>query len=226
MTVAANTDHASLMDRMYRHQRYFYDPTRKYYLLGRDKLLRSMDPPQGGSVLEIGCGTGRNLVLLGQLRPDLKLHGLDVSAVMLQTAGDRVARAKLTSRVRLATADASRADPRRVFRCDGFDRVFFSYTLSMIPDWQSALALGVDALSPGGELHIVDFGGQSGLPRLFRSGLSGWLRLFHVAPRPVEFYRELRSLARPLRAGVDQKQPYLGYAWSAVLRRPGLGAAI
>ena len=26
------------MDKMYRHQRYFYDLTRKYYLLGRDRL--------------------------------------------------------------------------------------------------------------------------------------------------------------------------------------------
>ena len=30
-------DAAGLMDRMYRHQRHFYDATRKFYLLGRDE---------------------------------------------------------------------------------------------------------------------------------------------------------------------------------------------
>ena len=30
------------MDKMYRHQRYFYDLTRKYYLLGRDRLINEM----------------------------------------------------------------------------------------------------------------------------------------------------------------------------------------
>ena len=47
------------MDRMYRLQRYFYDATRKYYLLGRDRLLNEMDIQPGQHVLEAGCGTAR-----------------------------------------------------------------------------------------------------------------------------------------------------------------------
>ena len=45
------------MDDIYRVQRHFYDLTRKPYLLGRDVLIRELDIPDGGSVLEIGCGT-------------------------------------------------------------------------------------------------------------------------------------------------------------------------
>ena len=46
------------MDRMYRMQRYFYDVTRKYYLLGRDQLLEQMEVRAGELVLEIGCRNG------------------------------------------------------------------------------------------------------------------------------------------------------------------------
>jgi len=50
------------MDRMYRHQRHIYDASRKFYLLGRDALITGLAPPKGGTILEIGCGTGRNLI--------------------------------------------------------------------------------------------------------------------------------------------------------------------
>ena len=53
---------AVAMDRMYRQQRHVYDVTRRYYLLGRDQLIRRLAPARGRHVLEIGCGTGRNLV--------------------------------------------------------------------------------------------------------------------------------------------------------------------
>ena len=39
------------MDAIYRTQRHFYDLTRKYYLLGRDRLIRELAPPKGGTVL-------------------------------------------------------------------------------------------------------------------------------------------------------------------------------
>ena len=56
--VAINT---VLMNRIYRCQHHIYDLTRKYYLLGRDRLLAGLRPHAGDAVLEIGCGTGRNL---------------------------------------------------------------------------------------------------------------------------------------------------------------------
>src|SRR5690242_4413087 len=35
---------AELMDRLYRRQRHVYDATRKYYLLGRDRLIVRLAP--------------------------------------------------------------------------------------------------------------------------------------------------------------------------------------
>ena len=64
LTVAdqAADNHAALMDRVYRRQRHIYDFTRKYYLFGRDRLIDAMQPKPGARILEVGCGTARNLI--------------------------------------------------------------------------------------------------------------------------------------------------------------------
>ncbi|MEP4422552.1 MAG: methyltransferase domain-containing protein, partial [Nitratireductor sp.] len=80
MTAGAHGgDHAALMDANYRFQRHVYDLTRKYYLLGRDRLVDALQVPAGGSVLELGCGTGRNLVRVARRYPHARLFGLDIS---------------------------------------------------------------------------------------------------------------------------------------------------
>jgi S-adenosylmethionine-diacylgycerolhomoserine-N-methlytransferase len=130
---------AELMNRTYRHQRHVYDFTRKYYLLGRDQVIASLDPPDGGRVLEIGCGTGRNLVAAAQRFPGASFFGVDVSTEMLASAIRAISRAGLASRVRVANADATRLDAAALFGTPRFDRIFISYSLSMIPDWQGAI---------------------------------------------------------------------------------------
>ncbi len=40
---AVEHSHAELMDGVYRYQRHVYDLTRKYYLLGRDRLIDGLD---------------------------------------------------------------------------------------------------------------------------------------------------------------------------------------
>src|ERR1700692_2159993 len=87
------------MNRMYRRQRHIYDGTRRYYLLGRDQMISGLRPDAGASVLEIGCGTGRNLVLAARLCPDARFFGIDVSTEMLTSAIAAIARAGLTSQV-------------------------------------------------------------------------------------------------------------------------------
>ena len=92
-------DASVLMDRMYRHQRHFYDLTRKYYLPGRDRLIEGLSPPRGGRVLEVGCGTARNLVLAARAWPAARFFGIDVSSEMLVTARQRVQRGGLSGRI-------------------------------------------------------------------------------------------------------------------------------
>jgi S-adenosylmethionine-diacylgycerolhomoserine-N-methlytransferase len=175
-------DHAALMDSVYRRQRHIYDITRKYYLFGRDRMIRDLNLSPGERVVEVGCGTARNLAVMARHYPQAKLYGLDASAEMLCTAGDLLSRAGLQSRVRLAHGYAENMAAAQ-FGEDAFDRVIFSYSLSMIPDWRQALGTAAAALAPNGRIHVVDFGDLEGLGRIGRRAMLYWLGLFHVAPR-------------------------------------------
>lgn len=171
------------LDRNYRHQRHVYDLTRRYYLLGREACLRGLDPPPGGSVLEMGCGTARNLVLAAQMYPDAHLFGIDLSGAMLESARATLLRRNLAARVTLAHADATSLDPVAQLGIARFDRIFFSYSLSMIPPWERALAHALSLLTASGSLHVVDFGTGARFPRIARTALRRWLAKFHVTPR-------------------------------------------
>ena len=208
-----DSTHAHQMDAIYKIQRHFYDVTRKYFLLGRDRLIARLQPPPGGTVLEIACGTGRNLVAAARAYPEARCYGLDISEEMLASARAAVARAGLEDRVTLALGDAADFDLEALFGVHAVDRAYISYAISMIPDWQAAIHQGIAALTPGGRLHLVDFGQQERLPRLFRAGLYAWLDRFHVAAR-----KELPELIdRLYREGhaVEFERLYGGYAWAA-----------
>jgi S-adenosylmethionine-diacylgycerolhomoserine-N-methlytransferase len=184
MRSASARPSAELMNDIYERQRHFYDLTRKYFLLGRDTLIARLEPPAGGSALEIGCGTGRNLIAAARAYPDARFFGLDVSSAMLSTARANIRVAGLEERIQLALGDAARFDAATLFGRRTFDRVFLSYSLSMIPPWQDAIACAFDAVAePGGRLLIVDFGEQEHLPLWFKRMLVAWLEKFHVRPR-------------------------------------------
>jgi len=89
----------------------------------------------------------------------------------------------------------------------------------MIPPWREALAQAVDALAPGGSLHIVDFGDQAGLPAPFRAGLNRSLAAFDVTPR-TDLRDELAALARSRGGLCEARTLKRGYAIQAVVRMP------
>jgi S-adenosylmethionine-diacylgycerolhomoserine-N-methlytransferase len=213
------------MDRIYRRQRHIYNLTRKYYLLGRDRLIADLNPPHAGAVLEVGCGTGRNLIAAAHAFADAQFYGIDISSEMLATARTAVAKAGLSRRITLAHADAAAFDPVFTFGRASFDRVFLSYSISMIPPWQSALAKAARALGPGGRLLVVDFGQMERLPGFLRRLQFAWLRRFHVEPRR-DLADALGSLAN-LGGGLLQfERLWRGYAWYAELRLPMAAIAV
>ena len=203
--------HSQLMDGVYRYQRHFYDLTRKYYLLGRDGLIADLDVPAGGAVLEIGCGTGRNLIAVGKAWPQARLCGVDISEAMLDTARASVAKAGMGDRVMLAQGDACGLDAQALFGRATFERVFISYALSMIPEWEMALAQAARCVAPGGKLEIVDFGQQEALPALWKRALFGWLGKFHVSPRR-ELAPAIERLAQDMGGFPHSRTLYRGYA--------------
>jgi len=207
------------MDGIYRYQRYIYDGTRKYFLLGRDTLLDQMNPPDGGTVLEIGCGTGRNLIQAARRYPNANFYGFDISTMMLETARANVSSAKLDGKITVAEGDATDFTSKDLFGVDGFDRVFISYSLSMIPPWREAIEQGLEAVKPGGSLHVVDFGQQKQLPGLFKKGLVAWLAKFSVEPRP-SLEAELQVLADRTGSTLKFERILRDYAHHAVVTKP------
>ena len=213
--------HGALMDRIYRWQRRFgiYDATRKHYLLGRDPMLAGLAAPRDGTVLEIGCGTGRNLVRAAHLYPGARFHGIDISHEMLAAAGAAVARAGLPGRIRLAYADATAFDPVRTFGRDSYDRIFMSYAASMIPRWRVVMSDAAERLAPGGELHVADFGDMRGLPRPLRAGMERWLGWHHVSPR-LDLFSAASECAAKLGGTAECASLHRGFSWIAIIRRP------
>ncbi|MEM1399934.1 MAG: methyltransferase domain-containing protein, partial [Pseudomonadota bacterium] len=124
--------HGALMDSIYRYQRHIYDASRKYFLLGRDELIDALQLAPGQSALEVGCGTGRNLILAARHYPDAEFFGFDISNEMLVTAKGNIEKAGLADRITLRQADATDFSASDLFG-RSMDCVFYSYTISMIP---------------------------------------------------------------------------------------------
>lgn len=209
---------ANRMDEMYRYQRYFYDLTRKAYLLGRDHMIASLDVPAGGTILEVGCGTARNLIRAASGFPKATCFGFDLSEQMLFTARTNVGKKGLRDRIVLAQADATQFDPVETFGRIGFDRVFVAYSLCIIPGWEKALDCSFRSVNPGGSLHLVDFGEQERLPKLFRSALRAWLRQFGVFPQN-DMRTELKRLLNGQYSDFKFESVYRGYAYHAIISR-------
>jgi S-adenosylmethionine-diacylgycerolhomoserine-N-methlytransferase len=65
------------LGKYYRFHSRIYDATRWIFLFGRDRLIRTTaNFCQPARILEVGCGTGKNLVRLRQTFPGASLTGL------------------------------------------------------------------------------------------------------------------------------------------------------
>lgn len=200
------------MDRMYRPQKLLYDLTRKHYLIGRDRLIDGLDARPGERLLDLGCGTGRNLILAARRFPETRLFGLDAAAPMLEVATAKVRAERLGHRVRLARGVAEELDLMVAFgEAPGVDHVTISYALSMMDEPETCLDRALTSLRSGGRLHIVDFGPMDGMPGPARHALRAWLARFQVRHRP-EVERQLRARAAAGQGTLAAESLLGGYA--------------
>lgn len=214
----ASLSAAELMNRQYRFQRHIYDATRSRYLLWRRRLIADLKPPRDGTIVEVACGTGWNLLRAARTYPSARLYGLDISREMLSTAATGIRRGGFSDRIHLAEGDATAFDLDAMFQIPNADRIFISYALSMIPDWPAAIDCAARQLAPGGSLHLVDFGRMDRMPALPRGPFLAFLKHYNVTPR-----RDLEPVARDvaLRHGLSFEFDEMRYEYAAyaVLRR-------
>lgn len=207
------------MDNMYRWTRHVYDITRKYYLLGRDHLIKNLDAQDGENICEVGCGTARNLTKIAKRYPNARFYGLDASDEMLKTAVHNVEHADLENTITLRQAFSQSFDPKELFGLEKpIDKIVFSYALSIIPPWRESIDHALELLPSGGEIHIVDFGGQNRMPRFIRGILFWFLRQFHVYYKP-EILRYLKQMNRKEQGSLTIEHLYRGYAFHAVFKK-------
>ncbi len=136
--------------RHYKKDASIYDFNRRFFLFGRNRLIkkigRILNP---ASILEIGCGTGINLVRLNKLFPDSRIIGLDISPDMLN-----VARSKITqiSNITLINEmfDQHTSLPK-------FELILCSYTASTVQDLPLFLSAIETHLADQGHFACVDF---------------------------------------------------------------------
>ncbi len=137
----------------YRFHSKIYDATRWSFLHGRRALVgRLAAQGQPSRILEVGCGTGTNLLHLARTFPEAELHGLDLSDHMLERAKRKLA--PFGNRIHFHHQAYS--DPIPTDR--PFETILFSYSLSMFnPGWQNALDDARDDLTSCGLIAVVDF---------------------------------------------------------------------
>lgn len=151
------------LEGFYAGQAQHYDRFRERLLQGRGEVVAELAqrlPETGATLVELGCGTGRNLAFLGDRRQRLwRTWGVDLCPSLLAQA-----RRRGWDEVQWVAADATTWRPPHLV-----DGVLCAYSLSMIPDWFTAVDNALAMLRPGGTLAVVDFyvPRQAGLGRVF-----------------------------------------------------------
>jgi S-adenosylmethionine-diacylgycerolhomoserine-N-methlytransferase len=150
----------------------YYDLSRLPFLLGRRAGVRALDLQPGHRVLEIGAGTGHNITSILSAIGTGSLTLLDFSVGMLRRARNKFSQPS----VRYLASDA-----RHMALSGTFDRILFSYSLSLIPDPVAAIQAALPHLSTNGSIVVADFGPMSGWGPA-RRGIRWWLDKHAVKP--------------------------------------------
>jgi S-adenosylmethionine-diacylgycerolhomoserine-N-methlytransferase len=188
----------------YRWHARIYDATRWSFLFGREAVLDrvAVGGPAPTRILEIGCGTGRNLLSLARRFPKAEITGVDLSAAMLAVAARKSA--PYGPRVRLV----QQAYNAPLGATAGFDLVLCSYALSMFnPGFEAAIAAAERDLVPGGRFALVDFHATQ------VRGFARWMGVNHVRMdgqlRPI--------LRRKFPPAIDELRNAYGGVWEYLI---------
>jgi arsenite methyltransferase len=94
-------------------------PVYHFNALATSRLL-----PRGGTLVDLGSGSGQYLAYLAQCRPDIEIFGLDLSEAMVSHGNRALGAAGLGDRVHLRVADMTNFSGQAPEHTDGLSSVF------------------------------------------------------------------------------------------------------
>ena len=198
------SDATRLLETYYAFHSPIYDATRWSFLFGRTAILKlaRAAQPSPRRILEVGCGTGRNLVQLARLFPHAQLTGIDLSVSMLAVARHKTAAYGPRISLKAWSYDSA------IGQTGTYDLVLCSYALTMFnPGFETAIAGARADLAPHGHFALVDF--HASRWRWF----ARWMRVNHVRMdgqlRPL-----LRATFSPV---IDELHQAYGGVWDYCL---------
>lgn len=153
----------------YRFHSKIYDATRWSFLFGRSSIVNQLpELTPGARILDVGCGTGENLVRLQQRYPKAHITGIDLSSEMLDVATKKIGSSPNITLKNKSYKNVGIQD-------HSFDVILLSYSLTMMErDYSSILNQLKGHLKSNGTLAVVDF--HTSPFRWFRA----WMALNYV----------------------------------------------
>lgn len=124
----------------------------------RPALLAQVALAPGDVIADIGCGTGTQLRMAARACPSATLIGIDPDAAIRQRA--RAKLAGVAPQVELLAGYAR--DSADLLRGRGVTKVLSSLMFHQVPldEKRDGLAAIYETLTPGGSLHVADYGLQ------------------------------------------------------------------
>lgn len=128
----------------------------------RIKAVDALNIKQGDIVVDLCCGSGLNFPhLQNAIGPEGKIIGVDLSADMLKVAEKQV-KEKKWENITLINSDAAQYQfPKSI------NGIITSYAITLIPEYDSIITRGANALNKGGRFVILDFKKPESWPEWF-----------------------------------------------------------
>lgn len=158
------------------------------------RTVRRLDPAPDATVMDAGCGTGRDAALLLDLLPAGRVVAVDGSVRMLERLRDRLS--DRLDRVDVIHADLARPLPPGL----QVDAILSVAAFHWIADHAALFANLAAVLRPGGRL-AVDCGGQGQLAAVTAAVDDVLARRSGAPPDPWEFAGVEETRQRLARAG-------------------------